>query len=124
MSYPKPKTANSEIDLKLGIKSSLPNPTQAIVLSYLIWMCGDKKSQISYSKQIDDGLSLKDELSAKISDLLQKNVEKFDKSVFDNHLLNNPLLKAQIEALIVGFELVWKLARFQFVDGSSFRFIL
>ena len=120
MSYPKPKTANSETDLKLGIKSSLPNATQAIVLSYLIWMCGDKKSQISYSKQIDDGLSLKDELSAKISDLLQKNVEKFDKSVFDNHLLNNPLLKAQIEALIVGFELVWKLARFQFVDGSSF----
>ncbi|MBO7484795.1 MAG: AAA family ATPase [Spirochaetaceae bacterium] len=120
MSYPKPKIANSEIDLKLGIKSSLPNATQAIVLSYLIWKCGDKKSQISYSKQIGDGLSLKDELSAKISDLLQKNVEKFDKSVFDNHILNNPLLKAQIEALIVGFELVWKLARFQFVDGSSF----
>ena len=46
MSYPKPKIANSEIDLKLGIKSSLPNATQAIVLSYLIWMCGDKKSQI------------------------------------------------------------------------------
>ena len=120
MSYPKPKIANSEIDLKLGIKSSLPNATQAIVLSYLIWTCGDKKSQISYSKQTGDGLSLKDDLAAKISNLLQKNVEKFDKSVFDNHILNNPLLKAQIEALIVGFELVWKLARFQFVDGSSF----
>ena len=120
MSYPKPKIANSEIDLKLGIKSSLPNATQAIVLSYLIWTCGDKKAQISYSKQTGDGLSLKDDLSAKISNLLQKNVEKFDKSVFDNHILNNPLLKAQIEALIVGFELVWKLARFQFVDGSSF----
>ena len=120
MSYPKPKIANSEIDLKLGIKSSLPNATQAIVLSYLIWKCGDKKSQISYSKQIDDGLSLKDELSATISDLLQRNVDNFDKAVFDSHILNNPLLKAQIEALIVGFELVWKLARFQFVDGSSF----
>ena len=120
MSYPKPKIANSEIDLKLGIKSSLPNATQAIVLSYLIWTCGDKKSQISYSKQTGDGLSLKDDLAAKISNLFQKNVEKFDKSVFDNHILNNPLLKAQIEALIVGFELVWKLARFQFVDGSSF----
>ena len=45
MSYPKPKIANSEIDLKLGIKSSLPNATQAIVLSYLIWTCGDKKAQ-------------------------------------------------------------------------------
>lgn len=120
MNYPKPKIANSEIDLKLGIKSSLPNATQAIVLSYLIWKCGDKKSQISYSKQIGDGLSLKDELSATISDLLQRNVDNFDKAVFDSHILNNPLLKAQIEALIVGFELVWKLARFQFVDGSSF----
>lgn len=120
MSYPKPKIANSEIDLKLGIKSSLPNATQAIALSYLIWKCGDKKSQISYSKQIGDGLSLKDELSATISDLLQRNVDNFDKAVFDSHILNNPLLKAQIEALIVGFELVWKLARFQFVDGSSF----
>lgn len=86
----------------------------------MIWKCGDKKSQISYSKQIGDGLSLKDELSATISDLLQRNVDNFDKAVFDSHILNNPLLKAQIEALIVGFELVWKLARFQFVDGSSF----
>ncbi len=120
MSYPKPKIASSEIDLKLGIKSSLPNATQAVVLSYLIWKCGDKKSHIAYSKQNGDGLFLKDELSVKISDLLQKNVEKFNKSVFDNHILNNPLLKAQIEALIVGFELIWKLARFQFVDGSSF----
>lgn len=120
MSYPKPKIANSEIDLKLGIKSSLPNATQAIVLSYLIWKCGDKKSQIAYSTQSGDVLLLKDELSTKISDLLQNNVEQFNKSVFDNHILNNPLLKAQIEALIVGFELVWKLARFQFVNGSSF----
>ena len=47
MSYPKPKIANSEIDLKLGIKSSLPNATQAIVLSYLIWKCGNKKTKIS-----------------------------------------------------------------------------
>lgn len=120
MSYPKPKIANSEIDLKLGIKSSLPNATQAIVLSYLIWKCGNKKTKIPYSKQNGDTLSLKDELSAKISDLLQSNVENFNKSVFDSHILNNPLLKAQIEALIVGFELVWKLARFQFVDRSSF----
>ena len=120
MSYPKPKIANSEIDLKLGIKSSLPNATQAIVLSYLIWKCGDKKSNIAYSKQNGDGLFLKDELSVKISELLQNNIEQFNKSDFDKHILNNPLLKAQIEALIVGFELVWKLARFQFVDGSSF----
>lgn len=120
MNYPKPKIANSEIDLKLGIKSSLPNAKQAIVLSYLIWKCSNKKSQIAYSKQNDDSLVLKDELSVKISDLLKNNVEQFNKSVFDNYILNNPLLKAQIEALIVGFELVWKLARFQFVNESSF----
>jgi len=120
MSYPKPKTVNSEIDLKLGIKSSLPNATQAIVLAYLIWKCRDKASQIEYSKQNGDGLALKDDIFTKIVVLMQSTVEQFDKQLFEENISNNPLLKAQIEALIVGFELVWKIARFQFVDGSSF----
>jgi len=120
MSYPKPKSANSEIDLKLGIKSSLPNATQAIVLSYLIWKCGDKKSKIAYSAQNGDGLVLKSEVQEKITELLSSNVSNFNETLFKSSLLENPLLKAQIEALIVGFELIWKLARFQFVDGSSF----
>ena len=120
MNYPKPKTVNSEIDLKLGIKSSLPNAKQAIVLAYLIWKCEDKASQVKYSKQDGDGLTLKDDLFKKIVILMQNNIEQFDEIFFKTHISNNPLLKAQIEALIVGFELVWKIARFTFVNGSSF----
>lgn len=120
MIYPKPKTVNSEIDLKLGIKSSLPNAKQAIVLAYLIWKCEDKASQVKYSKPDGDGLTLQDDLFSKIVILMQSNIEQFDENLFKTHISNNPLLKAQIEALIVGFELVWKIARFKFVDGSSF----
>lgn len=120
MIYPKPKTVNSEIDLKLGIKSSLPNAKQAIVLAYLIWKCEDKASQVKYSKPDGDGLTLQDDLFSKIVKLMRSNIEQFDDKLFKTHISNNPLLKAQIEALIVGFELVWKIARFKFVDGSSF----
>lgn len=120
MNYPKPKTVNSEIDLKLGIKSSLPNAKQAIVLAYLIWKCEDKASQVKYSNQDGDGLTLKDDLFKKIVILMQNNIEQFDEIFFKTHISDNPLLKAQIEALIVGFELVWKIARFTFVNGSSF----
>ena len=120
MSYPKQKFVNSEIDLKLGIKSSLPNATQAIVLSYLIWRAGEKESKISYSTKKGDGIVLRDDLFVKISDLLHNKLDSFDKELFNRQISENPLFKAQIEALIVGFELVWKLSRFQFVDGSSF----
>lgn len=121
MSYPKPKNANSEIDLKLGIKSSLPNATQAIVLSYLIWKCSDKKSKIKYCSQNGDGLILEFNLEKKIIEFLQNNVSDIDESLFKSKILENPLLKAQIEALIVGFELIWKLAKFEFADGSAFN---
>ena len=93
MNYPKPKTVNSEIDLKLGIKSSLPNAKQAIVLAYLIWKCEDKASQVKYSKQDGDGLTLKDDLFKKIVILMQNNIEQFDEIFFKTHISNNPLLK-------------------------------
>lgn len=120
MNYPKQIFVNQEIDLKLGIKSSLPNATQAIVLAYLIWNCSGKKARIEYSSQNGDGLVLKEDLLSKIKDLFIENIENFDNGLFNSKIAENPLLKAQIEALIVGFELIWKLARFQFVDGSSF----
>ena len=120
MSYPKPKIANSEIDLKLGIKSSLPNATQAIVLSYLIWKCGDKKCVIDYSEQNNNLLILNSELQNKIISFLRAEVSDFDENKFIERISENPLLNAQIEALIVGFELVWKLARFNFVESHSF----
>ncbi|MEE1059782.1 MAG: AAA family ATPase [Treponema sp.] len=120
MSYPKSTIVHPEIDLKLGIKSSLPNAMQAIVLAYLIWNCSGKKDKIAYSTQNGDGLILNDALLSKINNLFSNKISQFDRNLLNNNILENPLLKAQIEALIVGFELIWKLARFQFVNGSSF----
>lgn len=118
MSYPKPKTTNSEIDLKLGIKSSLPNATQAIVLSYLIWRVSEKTASVAYSQQNDDGLILKPQVYSRISDLMSATISGFDNELFRNQILKNQLLNSQIEALIVGFELVWKIARFNFVEKT------
>lgn len=118
MKYPEPKNANTEIDLKLGIKSSLPNAPQAIALLYLIWKCGDKKSEIKYCSQNGDSLILLPELQNKIIEFLQSNVSSIDEYLIKLKITENPLLKAQIESLIVGFELLWKLAIFHFVNKT------
>jgi len=116
MIYPKSKAENSDIDLKLGIKSSLPYATKAIALAYLIWDGSFESSSVAYSNQVGDMIVMNQQVYARIKDSMEEYVENFEETFFDKSVSENPLFKAQIEALIVGFELVWKLARFQFVD--------
>lgn len=118
MNYPKPRIEYPANDLKLGIKSSLPNAAQAIVLAYLIWKCSGEKSEIKYCVQNSDRIILEPNLQEKIAEFLKNNVSSFDEASLKSDILENQLLKAQIEPLIVGFELIWKLAKFNFIDKT------
>lgn len=110
-----------EIDLKLGIKSSLKEVKATLALAILFWECADRPGKLVYSQQCEDNKIV-------IANDLKKTVKKYlvekcelNESNADSlieKMNENPLFKSQAESLMVAFELVWKLAKVSFVDTS------
>ncbi len=115
-----------EMDLKLGIKSSLPNVKSALALIVLLWECADRRAELVYSQfgEEEKNIVMTDELSGLVKKYLfderKFEVQKLglpnQQSLIDC-LNNNLLFTSQIEHLMVAFELIWKLAKVSFTDG-------
>ena len=110
-----------ELDLKLGIKSSLPHVKSTIALAILLWECADRPSELIYSVQNNDGIVMAEELDQWVIDYLADICaeDQIDNEALISAINENQLFKSQMEALIVAFELVWKLAKVSFVDESK-----
>ena len=110
-----------EMDLKLGIKSSLPNVKSTIALAILMWECADHPSELVYSEQNNDEIVLTEEVGQWITDYLAEicEEEQIDNEALIDRLNQNQLLKSQMEALMVAFELIWKLAKVSFVETDK-----
>lgn len=113
-------TNYDDIDLKLGIKSSLPNPKTTIALLILLWRCSDKPAELVYSQQSNDGNSivLNENLREQLVNTLNPlySTTGISDDYFISMINENQLFKSQLESLIVAFELVWKIARIKFTD--------
>lgn len=118
--YPHNKTEFPPIELKLGIKSSLPNAAQAISLIYLLWKTNPHSIVCSYSTQIDRHIEISQSCFQRIVDFLNQNGINVSQADLKAVINNNPLLKSQIEHLKVAFELIWPLCIFDFVENRSF----
>ena len=120
MNKPFPIETFEPADLKLGIKSSLPNVKATLALLVLLWEADPSSSSFVYGEQVDNGLVLepnrKRSLLALVNPYLLAN--GIGEADFVNKVNENQLLKSQLEALIVAFELVWRLAEINFVDTS------
>lgn len=121
MNRPENLSVYDELDLKLGIKSSLPHVKSTLALAILLWECAEKPSELVYSEQSGDKIVLKDELAQMVIDYLAEicEEENIDVKSMISRINENQLFKSQMEALIVAFELVWKLAKVNFVDTSK-----
>lgn len=121
MNRPDNVLAYDEMDLKLGIKSSLPHVKSTLALAILLWECADHPAELEYSKQQGDETVLSDQLEQWVVDYLADICEedKISRDDLVSQFNNNQLFKSQMEALIVAFELVWKLAKVSFVDESK-----
>ena len=121
MNRPDKISVYDELDLKLGIKSSLPHVKSTIALAILIWECADRPSELVYSQQNGDGIVMTDELDQWVIDCLSEICEEdeIDAESLISSINENQLFKSQMEALIVAFELVWKLAKVSFVDETK-----
>lgn len=121
MNRPENLLEYSEVDLKLGIKSSLPHVKSTLALAIIFWEATKYPSELIYSKQKDAGIVLTDELEDAIknyfSDICTEDDLNPEKII---EVANgNQLFKSQMEALIVAFELVWKIAKVSFCDTGK-----
>lgn len=121
MNRPDNISVYDELDLKLGIKSSLPHVKSTIALAILLWECTDRPSELIYSVQNNDGIVMTDDLDQWVIDYLADICaeDQIDNETLVSAINENQLFKSQMEALIVAFELVWKLAKVSFVDENK-----
>lgn len=107
--------------MKLGIKSSLPHVKSTIALAILLWECADRPAELVYSQQNGDGIVMTDDLDQWVIDCLSEicQEDEIDAESLVAAINENQLFKSQMEALIVAFELVWKLAKVSFVDEGK-----
>lgn len=110
-----------DVDLKLGIKSSLPDVKSSIALLILLWESNKKPYTLIYSEQKDDKIEISEDLKNNILDYLDKyiNDEKFNSEKLFDLINSNRLYTSQLESLIVAFELVWKLGIVRFEDDTK-----
>ena len=121
MVRPDNATAYGELDLKLGIKSSLPNVRSTLGLVILLWEASGRPADIAYSDQQENKIVLSAALKDVVIDYVKEELETVHLSEEDFiQLVNeNQLFKSQIEALIVAFELIWRLGKITFVDNTK-----
>lgn len=121
MNRPDSISVYDELDLKLGIKSSLPHVKSTLALSILLWECSDRPAELIYSTQNGDAIVMTDELDQWVIDYLADicQEEQIDNESLITAINENQLFKSQMEALIVAFELIWKLAKVSFVDTGK-----
>lgn len=121
MNRPDTIWAYDEMDLKLGIKSSLPHVKSTLALAVLLWECSDHPAELTYSVSNGDKIVLTEEIEQWLIDYLSEicEEEQIDFETLITGVNQNQLFKSQMEALIVAFELIWKLAKVNFVDDTK-----
>ncbi len=122
MTTPENLQEHREIDLKLGIKSSLSRVRESIALTYLLWKSLGKVADLQYSQANGGAIQIKDDVATALTDMLRPTYDTMGISdnAFISKINENQLLKSQIEALIVAFELIWRLAKVTFVEQRPF----
>lgn len=124
MLRPDNMTRYPDVDLKLGIKSSLPGAKATLGLLMMIWRASNSPAEIVYSKKVGDTIEVADDIATLLIEKYHSiyatvgiSDEQFIERVNDNQLF-----KQHLEALIVAFELVWRLAKVKFVGNMAFSF--
>lgn len=111
----------NELDLKLGIKSSLPHVKSTLALAILLWEAAGRPAELIYSKQDGNNIIVTDDLAQKLIEYCSEicTSENLTDDTIVSTINENQLFKSQMEALIVAFELVWKIAKVDFVEANK-----
>lgn len=105
------------IDLKLGIKASLPSVKPTLALLFLMWHEMGRPSELEYATAQGNTIVLRTDIEETLYQRLHEISDGVTLEQFRDKVNNNLMFKAQLEALLVAFELVWKVAKIRFSDG-------
>lgn len=118
MIRPESAPVYDQIDLKLGIKSSLPSVKPTLALLFLMWREMGRPSELEYATVQGNAITLRTDIEEALYQRLQEVSTGVTLEQFRDKVNNNLMFKAQLEALLVAFELVWKVAKIRFSDGK------
>lgn len=104
-----------DLNLRQGIKSSLSSIRSIVALLYVLYVANNRIAKIQYSEEYDDhGIK-----KIRLNSALERNIQQFLSTDISQFQLNdNPLFKAQMEALQVGIELFLRLGKVEFADPT------
>ncbi len=109
--YPQQLRPREELNLRLGIKSSLPQQRTLIASLFVIYIANNRLPNVVYSaEQTQNGnitIKLTDELAQKIN-------AKYENLSLPQLIEKSPLFTSQIESLQVGIELFFHLGKIDF----------
>lgn len=113
--YPQPLKQREELNLRLGIKSSLSQLRSVIASLYVIYNANDKQSKVVYSEETNGNgvVSIKLERNLK-----NKIMSLYGDNIFLQLVEESPLFTSQLEALQVGIELFFHLGKIDFVHSG------
>ena len=117
MIRPEAAPVYDKVDLKLGIKSSLRSVKPTLALLYLMWKDMGYPSEVEYAIAQGNGIVLRADIENHLYQNLQTITPTVTREEFHSRINENLMLKAQLEPLLVAFELVWKVAKIRFADG-------
>lgn len=117
MIRPESAPVYEQVDLKLGIKSSLPSVKPTLALLFLMWREMGRPSELEYATAQGDAIVLRTDIEEALYQRLREISDGVTLEQFRDKTNNNLMFKAQLEALLVAFELVWKVAKIRFSDG-------
>lgn len=117
MIRPESAPVYDQVDLKLGIKSPLPSVKPTLALLFLMWREMGRPSELEYATAQGDAIVLRTDIEEALYQRLHEISGVVTLEQFRDKTNNNLMFKAQLEALSVAFELVWKVAKIRFSDG-------
>ncbi|MEA5458057.1 AAA family ATPase [Arcicella sp. LKC2W] len=119
--YPNATKYREDLNLRQGIKSSLPEMKALIALSFVLYEVNNRKSNIAYNQEnsITGVTKIKDDIKNKVArffTLQNLNTNATTQKVNIVEEINkNPLFTAQLEALQVSLQLFLKFCTIDFV---------
>ena len=121
---PKSLTNRDELNLRQGIKSSLPNMEQLVATIYTLFKTSNTSSleySEEYNSQSKTAIRLINQLNQPLSTFFQNQLTSSSTSESDflSSFNESPLFNAQLEPLQVAIQLFWKLGEIDFVADMA-----
>jgi len=114
---PEKKIERDELNLRLGIKSSLPKIKEFLGTYLAFYLISDDIDSLDYSDIDGNSIKIKREILATLDAFFKEQLESSGISSIESKINNSLFFTSQIEALQVGLELYWKLGKINFTES-------